>query len=142
MNRLIFLTLAAAALSAAAGPVPLFDGRSLKGWEVCNGQATYRVEDGAIVGRTAEGSPNSFLCTTRDYGDFVLEFETKTDPVLNSGVQIRSHRYVGDAGARVFDGTRIAERKFPKGRVYGYQVEISNEQSGASGGIYDEARRG
>lgn len=127
---------------ADAGFVPLFDGKTLNGWEICNGQATYRVEEGAIVGRTAEGSPNSFLCTTKDYGDFVLEFETKTDPLLNSGVQVRSHRYIGDAGARVFTGTETVQRKFPKGRVYGYQVEIANEQSGSSGGIYDEARRG
>jgi hypothetical protein len=30
----------------------------------------------------------------------------------------------------------------PAGRVHGYQVEISNEASGHSGGVYDEARRG
>jgi hypothetical protein len=142
VNRLIFLTIAATVFCTGAEPMPLFDGKTLNGWEVCNGQATYRVEDGAIVGRTAEGSPNSFLCTAKEYGDFILEFETRTDPVLNSGVQIRSHRYIGDAGARVFDGTRFVDRKFPKGRVYGYQVEVANEQSGASGGIYDEARRG
>lgn len=122
--------------------MPLFNGKTLNGWTVCNGQASYRVEDGAIVGRTAEGSPNSFLCTTREYGDFVLEFETKTDPALNSGVQIRSHRYANDTAARIFDGKQMVDRKFPGGRVYGYQVEVANEESGASGGIYDEARRG
>jgi hypothetical protein len=121
----MLLLAAAATLSAADKPfVPLFDGKTLDGWEVCNGKATYAVEDGAIVGATAEGSPNSFLCTKKEYGDFVLEFETRTDPLLNSGVQIRSHR------------------KQDTGRVYGYQVEIANEKSGASGGIYDEARRG
>ena len=36
----------------------------------------------------------------------------------------------------------MVERKQPKDRVYGYQVEIANEKSAASGGIYDEARRG
>ena len=35
-----------------------------------------------------------------------------------------------------------AEAGFPRRRVYGYQVEISNAESGTSGGIYDEARRG
>jgi Domain of Unknown Function (DUF1080) len=122
--RLILLLATAATLSAADKPfVPLFDGKTLNGWEVCNGKATYVVDKGTIVGTTAEGSPNSFLCTKKEYGDFVLEFETKTDPLLNSGVQIRSHR------------------KPDTGRVYGYQVEIANEESGASGGIYDEARR-
>jgi hypothetical protein len=138
--------LAAAALAAAPPApkpfVPLFDGKTLKGWEVCNGQAKYRVEKGTIVGTTVEGSPNSFLCTAREYGDFVLEFETKTDPALNSGVQIRSHRYGAEQATRIFDGKQIVERKQPAGRVYGYQVEVSNEKAGGSGGIYDEARRG
>ena len=53
MNRLIFVTIAAG-VGAMAQSVPLFDGKTLKGWEVCNGKADYRVEDGAIVGRTAE----------------------------------------------------------------------------------------
>ncbi len=128
--RILVCLLAIAAAAAADDFKSLFDGKSLTGWEVCNGQATYRVEGGAIVGRTAEGSPNSFLCTTREYGDFILEFDVKVDPALNSGVQIRSHRYVVDTGTH------------KAGRVYGYQVEIANEKSGSSGGVYDEARRG
>ena len=111
------------AVAAAPAWTPLFDGKSLKGWKPCNGSATYKVEKGVIVGTTAEGSPNSFLCTEKSYGDFVLEFEVQVDPRLNSGVQIRSHQKV-------------------TGRVYGYQVEIANEKEGVSGGIYDEARRG
>jgi hypothetical protein len=46
---------------AGEGWVALFDGESLDGWVWRNGTASYRVEDGAIVGRTTEGSPNSFL---------------------------------------------------------------------------------
>ena len=109
---------------------------------MCNGSARYEVEDGAILGTTAEGSPNSFLCTKKEYGDFVLEFETKTDPALNSGVQIRSHRYEADRTVQTFNGKEIVERKQSKDRVHGYQVEIASEKSGASGGVYDEARRG
>ncbi|HWQ52770.1 MAG TPA: DUF1080 domain-containing protein [Bryobacteraceae bacterium] len=147
MRRFVLSTIAlplAAGLAAAAAPgfVPLFNGKSLDGWEVCNGKASYRVEKGEIVGTTAEGSPNSFLCTKKEYGDFVLEFETKTDPALNSGVQIRSHRYPAETIVQTFDGKQTSPRKQPAGRVYGYQVEIADEKSGASGGIYDEARRG
>jgi len=120
----------------------LFDGRTLNGWEVCNGFATYKVDGGAIVGTTAEGSPNSFLCSKEEYGDFILEFEVKVDPALNSGVQIRSHRYPADVTVMTFDGSKKVESKHKAGRVYGYQVEISNVKSGTSGGIYDEARRG
>ncbi len=142
--KLVWIALAAASLAGAADKdfAALFDGKTLNGWEVCNGFATYRVEDGAIVGATAEGSPNSFLCTKKTYGDFVLEFETKTDPALNSGVQIRGHRYAQDVTVRTFDGKQTRERKQPAGRVYGYQVEVSNEKAAGSGGIYDEARRG
>jgi hypothetical protein len=144
MNRILILTLlGAATLSAADNPfVPLFDGKSLKGWEVCNGKATYAVEKGEIVGTTVEGSPNSFLCSKKEFGDFVLEFDTKTDPLLNSGVQIRAHRYPKETVVTTFDGAKSAQHTQPQGRVYGYQVEVADEKSGASGGIYDEARRG
>ncbi|HET8548203.1 MAG TPA: DUF1080 domain-containing protein, partial [Bryobacteraceae bacterium] len=114
----------------------------LRGWEVCNGRAEYRAQKGEIVGTTVAGSPNSFLCTQRDYGDFILELETKTDPLLNSGVQIRSHRYPQDQIVRTFNGHQVREIHQRAGRVHGYQVEISNQQRGNSGGIYDEARRG
>jgi hypothetical protein len=70
--------------------ISLFDGQTLKGWSIHSGSAKYHVEDGTIVGTTVTGSPNSFLCTDREYGDFVLEFEVQVDPRLNSGVQIRS----------------------------------------------------
>ena len=83
----------ATGLCAADGFTPLLDGKTLNGWEVCNGKASYRMEGGVLVGRTVEGSPNSFLCTKKEYGDFILEWESKNDVVLNSGVQIRSHRY-------------------------------------------------
>ncbi|MBI3209205.1 MAG: DUF1080 domain-containing protein [Candidatus Solibacter usitatus] len=121
---------------------PIFDGKTLKGWTQCNGNATYKVDNGTILGTTVAGSPNSFLCTDREYGDFVLELEIKNDVALNSGVQIRSHRYAADSKVLTNNGKQIVERKHPAGRVYGYQVEVATETGGASGGIYDEARRG
>ena len=69
----------------------LFDGKSLTGWSQKNGTATYVAKDGTILGTTAKGSPNSFLCSDKEYGDFELQFEVKVDDALNSGVQIRSH---------------------------------------------------
>lgn len=140
--RTLFGLLCALLPLSAQNFVPLFDGKTLNGWEQCNGKAKYEVVDGVIVGTTVEGSPNSFLCTTKEYGDFVLEFEVLVDPVLNSGVQVRGRRYASATTSRVFTGREYRDAKHPAGRVYGYQVEISNEKSGASGGIYDEARRG
>jgi len=102
------------------GWVSLFNGKNLEGWSQKNGYATYRVEDGAVVGKTAEGSPNSFMCTQQDYGDFELTFEVDVDKGLNSGVQIRS-------------GT-----KGENNRVYGPQVEIE-AAPGEAGYLYSEA---
>ena len=68
----------------------LFDGKTLNGWVQRGGKAKYTVEDGCIVGASVTNTPNSFLCTEKDYGDFTLELEFKVDPKLNSGVQIRS----------------------------------------------------
>lgn len=103
------------------GFVSLFDGKSLSGWAQKNGTATYRVEDGMIIGKTSEGSPNSFLCSAKEYGDFELKFEVKVDDALNSGVQIRS--------------ASIPSRD--NGRVHGPQVEIATD--GTAGFIYGEA---
>lgn len=127
---------------APEGFVALFNGKDLDNFDIRNGTATYRVENGEIVGTTVEGSPNTFLTPKREYGDFILEFEVKTDPRLNSGVQIRSHEYEADTQTRIWNGTEWVDREQKKGRFHGYQVEISNEQAANSGGIYDEARRG
>ncbi len=138
MRTFVLLTFAALVLpllaDEASKPAPLFNGKDLTGWEVHSGTAAYKVEQGAIVGTTTEGSPNSFLCTTKEYCDFVLEFDVKCDPALNSGVQIRSHLADGQAD--------VNRKKLPKDRLYGYQVEIATAASMTSGGIYDEARRG
>lgn len=116
----IGLYLAAVGSAADKDGVALFNGKNLDGWEQRNGTATYRVEDGCIVGKTTEGSPNSFLCTVKEYGDFELKFEVKVDDELNSGVQIRS-KTKGDT---------------KEGRVHGPQVEIAT--NGTAGFIYGE----
>lgn len=105
---------------AASGWESLFNGKDLSGWVQRNGTATYRVEDKMVVGRTTEGSPNSFMCTEKDYSDFELTFEVKVDDALNSGVQIRSR----------------STQEFNKGRVHGPQVEI--ETGGTAGYVYGE----
>jgi len=105
---------------------PLFDGKSLDGWVQRNGEANYSVEDGAIVGSTVLNTPNSFLCTDRDYADFILELEFLVDEGLNSGIQIRS----------------LSLPEHNNGRVHGYQVEIDPSARAWTAGIYDEGRRG
>lgn len=106
--------------------VSLFDGKTFKGWNQKNGQAKYTIEKGEIVGSTVANTPNSFMCTDQEYGDFILELDLKVDNSMNSGIQIRS----------------LSKSDYQNGRVHGYQIEIDPSDRAWSGGIYDEARRG
>ncbi len=110
----------------AQGWKPLFNGKNFDGWKQLNGEAKYTVENGVIVGRTVHGTPNSFMTTEKNYGDFVLELELMVDNSMNSGVQFRS----------------LSKPDYNDGRVHGYQMEIDPSDRAWSGGIYDEARRG
>jgi hypothetical protein len=106
----------------------LFNGKDLNGFTQKNGTATYVVKEGTILGTTVKGSPNSFLCTDKLYGNFELLFEVKCHNKLNSGVQIRSNQKGGK----------------PDGRVNGPQVEIeaSGKNGAEAGYIYGEAAGG
>lgn len=134
LTTLLLLSISTSLLHAEPGSdwKPLFDGKTLDGWIQKNGTATYRVEDGTIIGKTAEGSPNSFLCSEQDYGDFELEFEVKVHPELNSGVQIRS---------TTKEASAEEEAAGDFGRVNGPQVEIeaSGVEGAEAGYIYGEA---
>lgn len=105
---------------------PLFNGDNLDGWGIKNGTASFEIHDGTVTGIARINTPNTFLATEESYGDFILEFDVKVDPRLNSGVQIRSE----------------SSEDYMNGRVHGYQVEIDPSERKWSGGIYDEARRG
>ena len=117
---------------------PLFNGKNLDGWDQHSGKAEYRVEEGAVVGKTVAGTGNSFLCTTIKYGDFILEFEFKVAKDMNSGVQFRSEFYEKETEAEI----KGKKKKFPADRVFGYQYEIDPSTRAYTGGVYDEARRG
>lgn len=135
LGLLLLCTCSTEAFSADEdGFRPLFDGKTLEGWTQKGGKATYEVVDGAVVGTSVAQTPNSFLCTDKEYGDFVLEVELKVDNALNSGIQIRSHCFEKP--------TKFKKKEIPAGRVHGYQVEIDPTDRGFSGGIYDEGRRG
>lgn len=131
MKRILLLAgvllLSAAGASGAQTPwKSLFNGKNLKGWKTLNGTAEYRVVEGAIVGTSKLGTPNTFLRTDKEYGDFILELSFRVDDGLNSGIQFRSR----------------STPEYDKGRVHGYQYEIDPSARAWSGGIYDEARLG
>lgn len=121
-----FLLIFPQTLLAQNGWQQLFNGETLDGWTQLNGEAEYQVEDNAILGRAVPDTPNSFLTTDEDYGDFILEFDVYMDTQMNTGVQFRSQSI----------------SSYRDGRVHGYQMELDPSQRAWSGGIYDEARRG
>lgn len=104
----------------------LFNGKDLKGWKQLGGEAKYNVQNGEIVGTTVMNTPNSFLATEKEYGDFILELEFKLGKEFNSGIQFRSQ----------------SRADYQNGRVFGYQMEIDPSDRKWSGGIYEEGRRG
>jgi hypothetical protein len=104
----------------------LFNGKDMTGWRELNGKHKWEVKDGVIVGTDVHGQPNGFLCTEKEYGDFILELEVSIDTLMNnSGVQFRS-RSTAD---------------YLNYRVHGYQMEIDPKPQKWSGSIYDEGGR-
>lgn len=133
LSCVLFAIASTAIVSAQSGNgwTNLFDGKTLNGWNKITGTADYKIEDGAIVGITVPNSPNTFLVTDKEYGDFVLELEVKIeDTTSNSGIQFRSHY-----------NPEMNDGKGGKGRVYGYQFELDPSSRRWTGGVYDEARR-
>jgi len=115
------------------GWITLFDGETLDGWVHMNGSHNYAVEDGAIVGRTVAGSPNSFLCTTHEFSDFELELDTMVDDITNQGIQFRSS---------VRPVTERDAHNWRAGRVWGPQAEVRRNlgnNSPTTGVLYGEA---
>jgi len=140
VNQFFGLGLVLLALPGFAAEVEwtnLFNGQNLEGWEQHSGTARFRAESGEIVGQTVAGSPNSFLCTTREYGDFILEFEFQVAKGMNSGVQFRSQWFTNATEVEV----KGKPKKIPADRVHGYQYEIDPSPRAYTGGVYDEARR-
>jgi len=105
-------------------PVQLFDGKSFKGWEGDTNK-TFRIQDGAIVGGTMKAKipRNEFLCTERNYTNFVLRLKFKLlgGPAANAGVQFRTKRIPNNH------------------EVSGYQADMGDPAWW--GCIYDESRR-
>jgi hypothetical protein len=83
---LILATLFPAA--AEEGFVPLFDSKTLQGWQLVGGHGPgYLVENGVLV-CPAEGGGNLF--TQREYANFVFRFEFRMESGGNNGIGIRA----------------------------------------------------
>ena len=126
MKKLLTITFFALSLAAlrAGEAVPLFDGKTFNGWDGDTNK-TFRIEDGAIVGGTMKARipRNEFLCTTRNYTNFVLRLKFKLlgGPSANGGVQVRTKRIPNNH------------------EVSGYQADMGDPSWW--GCLYDESRR-
>ena len=113
-----------------AGFVSLFDGKTLDSWmPIGLGKAKFQVKDSAIYGKTAKGSPNTFLASKKQYADFELHFDVKVHDKLNSGIQIRSRPKTKEEAKA--NGSDI-------GRIFGPQIEIE-ASPGQAAYVYGEA---
>lgn len=115
--RVALLFLAAAALALLASPapadlpkpekfddtgfVPIFDGKTLKGWTVSAKTGHSRtskntsggkwvVQDGAIVGSQDVPGNGGIIITEKPYGDFEVALEMNNDDGPDSGLFLRS----------------------------------------------------
>src|SRR5262245_18496019 len=133
LTLLFSFTIAACAQTGKAqgqpdekGFVALFDGQSLKGWTLVRGRGPgYVVKDGTIV-CPVEGGGN--LYTEKEYANFILRFEFKSEPGGNNGVGIRAP-YEGDAAYQGME-IQILDDGHPK-----YKGQIRPEQH--HGSVYD-----
>jgi Domain of Unknown Function (DUF1080) len=103
----------------------LFDGKTFRGWEG-DTLHTWRIENGTIAGGSVnEMVPhNNFICTKRNYGNFILRLKVKLvgkSGFINAGVQFRSQRLTN-----------------PSHEMIGYQSDVG---PGYWGSLYDESRR-
>ena len=129
--RVFLPLLLVAAGQAADRGVPLFDGKTLKGWHVSAKPADrdkgfWRVEDGAITcdSRGRKDHDYVWLVGDKEYGDFDLTLKVRgfRESAGNSGVQVRS-RY--DEAAGWLDGP---------------QIDVHPAGPWRTGWIYDETR--
>lgn len=140
LTSILFITTCASAFGAD-GWTDIFNGKDLAGWVQRGGKGLFTVENGELVGTSVLKTPTSYLCTEKSYGDFILEYDFKVNPKLNSGVQFRSQCLAKKAEIDTGGKTKM----MPAGMVFGYQAEIDGEPEKDrwwSAGIYDQSRRG
>lgn len=105
---------------------PIFSDDSLDGWEKRGGEeAEFSLDDGVLTGKAQNMRHNSFLCSEKAYGDFIIAFQFRfVNLDGNSGLMFRAQQREND------------------GRVFGYQCEHDNTLRSWTAGLFDESRRG
>ena len=121
----------------------LFDGKTLNGWEMLEGEGKFFVEASQIVAETTEGASHSYLCTKRSFDNFILEIEFKVDEGFNSGVQIRTTVHTEEGETDYLNGRgQLTRWRYKPGDVVGYQIEIDPSERQWTGALYECGSRG
>ena len=136
---------------------PIFDGKSLNGWEV-RGDCTWTVlPDGILLGQRSHSKPedpfgtypitsrqyrdwfyrHAWLYTNAEFGEYDLSLDYIVPPGVNSGISIRdrsrAHSPIGES-----DASRPDLAGFPKKTPahIGYEIQIiDSDESMPSGSM-------
>lgn len=107
---------------------------TLAGWRILSGE--WRIEDGVIIGKAAKGENCWMIYEAREFSDFEVEFEFRTQTPTNGGLQFRSHwlpRMPIASGESAEQAPRL---------MYGYQANVETRLRTATGRLIDENGRG
>ena len=103
----------------------LFNGEDLTGWEIVDGFAEPRVEDGVLMVEQVDTANFVYLINREVLSDYILELDVKLTGELNSGILIRGLR----------------DPLTNNGLSHGFQMEIDQTARKWTGGIYEERGR-
>src|SRR5438876_1755521 len=85
---LLFCVSGLVVLAEEPGFISLFDGETINGWTLVGKTGRGYVVENHVLVCPADGGGNLF--TQKEYSNFVLRFEFKTEPGGNNGVGIRA----------------------------------------------------
>src|SRR4249920_154411 len=126
MFRILFAAGLLMAAPAEPGYTSLFNGKDLSGWKLVGPEGRgYIVEDG-LIECPKDGGGNLF--TEKEYANFVLRFEFRSEPAGNNGIGIRAP-YEGDAAYQGME-IQILDDQHEQ-----YKGKIRSEQH--HGSVYD-----
>src|ERR1700754_916915 len=119
---LVVLTLSVS-MASAAGWQRLFDGKTMKGWQLKAGHGgrggVWTVADGALVANQEADHSGGLLGTTGQFSDFEIEIEFNADYPVDTGLFLRTR----EGGM-------------------GYQITIDYRDGGFVGSLYAPAEGG
>jgi hypothetical protein len=111
-----------ALLASQPGWTPLFNGKTLDGWEVVGEGVWTVMSDGTLLGQCDPRNPclhQSWLYTKKEFGEFDLYLEFWTRLGGNSGVSIRDTSRARWAVGAEYDRNRTPSH-------IGYEIQIVN----------------